>query len=234
MRTELIVHTKEINTNDTIKKLIKMLNESSKETVSKFIISVAKVDGIIKDSELKILQKIFKQLGLSEDYLNSSLSELINNTEEVVIVEKGTGTQRKGSKIPTNIELNEKVELKLNAEKLEKIKINTSEIHSVLQEIFAEEQAEILKAEPIETANSEDMDKTEIENGLQNIVNIIIEKENWTRNELLNVIQNKGMMLSSTIDEINEWSNEEFGDFLIEEDDDVYFVNKDVVNLIKK
>ena len=42
------------------------------------------------------------------------------------------------------------------------------------------------------------------------------------------------MMLSSTIDEINEWSNEEFGDFLIEEDDDVYFVNKDVVNLIKK
>ncbi|MBS6602771.1 MAG: hypothetical protein KH301_03305 [Brachyspira sp.] len=124
--------------------------------------------------------------------------------------------------------------MKLNAEKLEKIKINTSEIHSVLQEIFAEEQAEILKAEPIETTNSEDMDKTEIENGLQNIVNIIIEKENWTRNELLNVIQNKGMMLSSTIDEINEWSNEEFGDFLIEEDDDVYFVNKDVVKLIKK
>ena len=234
MRTELIVHTKEINTNDTIKKLIKMLNDSSKETVSKFIISVAKVDGIIKDSELKILQKIFKQLGLSEDYLNSSLSELINNTEEVVIVEKGTGTKRKGSKIPTNIELNEKVELKLNAEKLEKIKINTSEIHSVLQEIFAEEQAEILKAEPIETANSEDMDKTKIENGLQNIVNIIIEKENWTRNELLNVIQNKGMMLSSTIDEINEWSNEEFGDFLVEEDDDVYLVNKDVVSLIKK
>lgn len=162
--------------------------------------------------------------------MNSSLSELINNTEEVVIVEKGTGKKRKGSKIPTNIELNGKVELKLNAEKLEKIKINTSEIHSVLQEIFAEEQAEILKAEPIETTNSEDMDKTEIEN----IVNIIIEKENWTRNELLNVIQNKGMMLSSTIDEINEWSNEEFGDFLVEEDDDVYLVNKDVVSLIKK
>ena len=98
MRTELIVHTKEINTNDTIKKLIKMLNDSSKETVSKFIISVAKVDGIIKDSELKILQKIFKQLGLSEDYLNSSLSELINNTEEVVIVEKGPGQREKGRK----------------------------------------------------------------------------------------------------------------------------------------
>ena len=102
------------------------------------------------------------------------------------------------------------------------------------KKFFAEEQAEILKSEPIEADNLEDDDKTDIENGLQNIVNIIIEKENWTRNELLNVIQNKGMMLSSAIDEINEWSNEEFGDFLVEEDDDVYLVNEDVVNLIKK
>lgn len=234
MRGELLVHTKEINTSETIKKLIKMLDDSGKETIAKYIISVAIADGIVKDSELKILQKIFKQLDFSEDYLNSILSDLINSADDVVIVEKGTSTKKKGSKIPANIELDEKLELKLDTEKLEKIKINTSEIHSVLQEIFAEEQAEILKAEPIETANSEDMDKTKIENGLQNIVNIIIEKENWTRNELLNVIQNKGMMLSSTIDEINEWSNEEFGDFLVEEDDDVYLVNKDVVSLIKK
>lgn len=234
MRGELLVHTKEINTSETIKKLIKILNDSGKETIAKYIISVAIADGIVKDSELKILQKIFKQLDFSEDYLNSTLSDLINGADDVVIVEKGTSTKKKGSKIPANIELDDKLELKLDTEKLEKIKINTSEIHNVLQEIFAEEQAEILKSEPIKTDNSEDDDKTEIENGLQNIVNIIIEKENWTRNELLNVIQNKGMMLSSAIDEINEWSNEEFGDFLVEEDDDVYLVNEDVVNLIKK
>ena len=234
MRGELLVHTKEINTSETIKKLIKILDDSGKETIAKYIISVAIADGIVKDSELKILQKIFKQLGLSEDYLNSALSELINKADDVVIVEKGTSTKKKGSKIPANIELDDKLELKLDTEKLEKIKINTSEIHNVLQEIFAEEQAEILKSEPIEVDNSEDDDKTEIENGLQNIVNIIIEKENWTRNELLNIIQNKGMMLSSAIDEINEWSNEEFGDFLVEEDDAVYLVNEDVVNLIKK
>lgn len=197
-----------------------------------FLLAIA--DGIVKDSELKILQKIFKQLDFSEDYLNSTLSGLINSADDVVIVEKGTSTKKKGSKIPANIELDDKLELKLDTEKLEKIKINTSEIHNVLQEIFAEEQAEILKSEPIEVDNSEDNDKTEIENGLQNIVNIIIEKENWTRNELLNVIQNKGMMLSSAIDETTEWSNEEFGDFLVEEDDDVYLVNEDVVNLIKR
>lgn len=233
MRGELIVHTKEINTNETVKKLIKMLDDSGKETIAKYIISVAMADGVVKDSELKILQKIFKQLDFSEDYLNSTLTELINSTDNVVVVEKGTTTKKQGSKIPKNVESDKKIELKLDTEKLEKIKINTSEIQNVLQEIFADEQAEVLKSEPTETLSSEDEDKKEIESGLQGIVNIIIDKENWTRNELLNIIQNKGIMLSSAIDEINEWSEEEYGDFLVEEDDDVYIVNEDVVNLIK-
>lgn len=233
MRGELLVHTKEINTNDTIKKLIKMLEDSEKETIAKYMISVAMADGIVKDSELKILQKIFKQLDLSEDYLNSTLSELINSADDVVVVEKGVATKKKGSRIPKNIKSDERIELKLDVKKLEKIKINTSEIHNVLQEIFADEQAEVLKSEPIETVSSEDEDKKEIESGLLGIVNIIIDKESWTRNELLNIIQNKGMMLSSAIDEINEWSEEEYGDFLVEEDDDVYLINEAVVNLIK-
>lgn len=234
MRGELLIHTKEINTSETVKKLIKMLDDTGKEIIAKYIISVAIADGIVKESELKILQKIFKQLDFSEDYLNLTLSELVNGAEEVVVIEKGTETKKKGSKIPTNIETEEKVELKLDTEKLEKIKINTSEIHNVLQEIFADEQTEVLKSEPIETVSSEDEDKTEMESGLQSIINIIIEKGNWTRNELLNIIQNKGVMLSSAIDEINEWSEEEYGDFLVEEDNDVYIVNEDVVNLIRK
>ena len=234
MRGELLVHTKEINTSETIKKLIKMLDDSGRETIAKYIISVAMADGIVKDSELKILQKIFKQLEFSEDYLNSTLSELINSIDEVVVIEKGTETKKKGSKIPANFETEEKIELKLDTEKLEKIKINTSEIHNVLQEIFADEQAEVLKSEPTEIISSEDEEKTDVESDLQGIVNIVIEKENWTRNELLNIIQNKGMMLSSTIDEINKWSENEFGDFLIEEDNDIYIVNEEVVNLMKK
>ena len=234
MRGELLIHTKEINTNETVKKLIKMLDDTGKEIIAKYIISVAIADGIVKDSELKILQKIFKQLDFSEDYLNLTLSELVNGAEEVVVIEKGTETKKKGSKIPTNIETEEKVELKLDTEKLEKIKINTSEIHNVLQEIFADEQTEVLKSEPIETVSLEDEDKIEMESGLQSIINIIIEKGNWTRNELLNIIQNKGVMLSSAIDEINEWSEEEYGDFLVEEDNDIYIVNEDVVNLIRK
>ena len=233
MRGELLAHTKKINTSETIKKLIKMSDDKDREIIAKYIISVAMADGIIKDCELMILQKIFKQLDFSEDYLNTILSELINSNDEVVVIEKGTSTKKKGSKIPTAIETNEKVELKLDTEKLEKIKINTSEIHNVLQEIFANEQAEVLKSEPVDNPiSSESENNDEIENCLQDIVNIIIKQGTWARNELLNIIKNKGLMLSSVIDEINEWAEDKYGDFLIEEDNDVYILNEDVINLI--
>ena len=39
-------------------------------------------------------------------------------------------------------------------------------------------------------------------------------------------------MINSAIDSINEWSEEQYGDFLIEGDDDNYIINKTVVSLI--
>lgn len=233
MRGELLINTQTVNTNETIKKLIKMVNSNSKENIAKFMISVAVTDGLVKDSEIKILQKIFKQLELTEDYLNLTLSELIKSEDEVVIIENGHSAKRKGSKIPQNIETNEKIDLKLDTKKLEKIKINTSEVQNVLQKIFADEHDEIPKTEPEKNILADNDNRNDVKNGLQNIISIIIEKRNLTRNELLNMIQNKGVMLNGFIDQINEWSEENFGDFLLEENEDIYEVNEDVANLIR-
>jgi tellurite resistance protein len=233
-RSELIIHNKDINTNELIKNLISKLDAAGIDTVGKFLVAVAAADGIIKYSELKILQKIFKQLNLSEERLNLTISELISDSEDIVIVEKGTGVTKKGSKIP---KYQEKVEdnttLMLNVDKLNAIKINTSEIHSVLEEIFEES----IENEEIETEvrdESDTIEKSKIKNNyLDSLINQLLEKETWTRNELLNIIQDKGLMLSSAIDEINEWAEENFGDFLVEEDDNTYIVNNDVKNLIE-
>lgn len=234
MKSELLVHTKEINTTGTIKKLISSLDDAGKEKIAQYMIFVAMADGIVKDKELKVLHKIFKQFDLSEEYLNSTLSKLIDKNDEVVIVEKGKTTNKKGSRIPPNVDTQEKIEFKLDIKKLEKIKTNTSEIQNVLQDIFADEQAQELKIEPTESNSVEDTENSELENELQSIINIIIGKEAWTRNELLSVIQGKGLMLGSLVESINEWSEEKYGDFLIEEDDDTYMLNPDVVSLMKR
>ena len=206
----------------------KSIKNDIKQTIKKF------------DSSAEPLTEIEKQAYLPQKLKNDIVSEQNNFyfgektiVDEVIIVKKGTSIKKKGSKIPSNVDMDEKVELKLDVKKLEKIKINTSEIHNVLQEIFTDEQAEVLKSEPVETIHPENENNAEIKSDLQSIVNVIIEKENRTRNELLNIIQNKGMVLSSAIDEINKCSEEKYGDFLVEENHDVYIVNEDIVNLIK-
>ena len=84
-----------------------------------------------------------------------------------------------------------------------------------------------------ESMAQEENNGAETENLLPDIITRILEKESWSREELLNIIQNTGKMLASTIDEINAWSEEKYGDFLIEEEDSLYLVNEDVAELIK-
>lgn len=231
----LTLHTKQISSADTIKKLIKRSTESGRKTIAQFIIAIAKADGIIKHEEYKSLQKIFKQLGFTEEELNTNLSELAAGTENIII-EKENTAKGKGAKAPASPDYTAPVELKIDPERLKAIKINTSEIHTVLEEIFTEEQKDEPLAEPEESmAESipEEENAAETENNIQDIIARIIEKESWTRDELLNIIQNKGIMLASIIDEINAWAEEKYGDFLIEEEGKTYLVNEDVAELIK-
>ena len=241
-REALSIHTGQTGSADAIKKLIKTLTESGRKTIAKFIISIAKADGIIKHDELKSLQKCFKQLGLSEEDLNSSLSELADNTAENIIIEKVSHQKEKGTRAPARPDYTVPIELKIDPKRLEAIKINTSEIHTVLEEIFTEEQKEQKdQSEPLaeaeenmtESMAQEENNGAETENLLPDIITRILEKESWSREELLNIIQNTGKMLASTIDEINAWSEEKYGDFLIEEEDSLYLVNEDVAELIK-
>lgn len=223
----LILHTKKISSTETIKRLIKTSDETARKNIAKFILSLAKADGIIKNDEYKALQKLFQQLGLSEEEFSTNLAELTQNPAEHIIIERES-KKDKGAKSAARPDYSEPVALKIDPERLKAIKINTSEIHSVLEEIFAEEQEEDVSAKP-----AEPKEMIEPENQLQNIITALLEKESWTRDELLKIMQNAGTMLASTIDEINAWSEEEYGDFLIEEENRVYSINEDVAGLIK-
>lgn len=232
MRGTLIAQTQKITTADTIKKLTKTANSSVKETIIQFILAVACKDSIIKEKEYKLLLKIAGQLSISEEQLKAILSQFMDTAKETVILEEISSKTAKNLQGSAYAKPDESIKLQLNKEKLAKVQINTAEIHTVLQEIFGEEAA--LQSEPQEKTVLEETEENQLENALQDIVAILMEKENWTRNELMNIIQNKGMMLNSVLDEINTWAENTYGDFLIEEDENMYTINTDVSELIKQ
>lgn len=233
MRGKLIAQTKIIHTADTIKKLVKTANSNTKETILQFVIAIAGNDGIIKEKEYKLLQKIAGQLTITENQLKTIVAQFIDTANQAVILEQiSSKTSKKSQDAAAKPE--ETIKLQLNAEKLVKVQINTAEIHTVLQEIFGEEQAETIKSETQENTVSEKDEQNQPENNLQGIIALLLGKESWTRNELMNIIQNKGLMLNSLLDQINEWAENTYGDFLIEEDEDMYIVNNDVAELIQQ
>lgn len=234
MRGKLIAQTQKITTDGTIKKLIKTANSSVKETVVRFLLVIACKDGIIKEKEYRLLQKIAGQLTITEEQLKAIISQFIDTAQESVILEEMLSKTQNNAQSPAAAKPAEEIKLQLNKEKLAKVQINTAEIHTVLQEIFGEEQKANLQAEPQEQNAPEEKEQNQQENALQDVITILLEKENWTRNELMNIIQHKGMMLNSILDEINEWAENEYGDFLIEENENIYTINNDVAELIKQ
>ena len=119
------------------------------------------------------------------------------------------------------------ISLNLDENKLNTIKNDTREIHHLLSEIFIDEKENLI------TDKDTNIDsQQENTNNINDFIKIIIEKNTWTKQELLNIIKDKTIMISSVIDEINEWSNEQYGDFLLEEENSIYILNEDVKNLI--
>lgn len=145
--------------------------------------------------------------------------------DSVVVIEEAKNRTKKGSKIPQDEIIEEKRELKLDPHKLSEIMFNTSNVHQTLSEIFAEESELKSKFEPIE--------RPEEYLPLEDIINLLIKKKSWTQRELMEIVPGKAPMLSGFLDQINEWAEATYGDFLIEEDDNLYILNDDVLKFIK-
>ena len=234
MRSNLLRCIQEINIADLLRRLNLITDETTLKNISKFLISVAASDNFIKQCELNILKKITKKLGLSEEDLNQSLHELINDTDNVITVEEAKGKPKKGSKIPREEVTEEKRELKLDPNKLSAIMHDTSDVHQTLSEIFTDENEIASHIKRIKDSAEHNVSVTEKKDCLEEMISILIEKTSWTQSELMNLVRKKGLMLSSLLDEINEWAEDRYGDFLIEEDDNLYILNNDVIKFIKK
>lgn len=231
-RAKLIKETTETGTTDLIKKLLEKSTSDNLDMICKFLVSVAAADGIIKSKEFSLLKKCFSQLGLAEEYLNNLLSEL-SISDDPIIVQKASEPKKKGSKIPRpDIEPKEEIKFVLNKEKVSNILIDTSQVQKTLNEIFTDEIAQYPQEENVGEIDAEI--ECKLEPTYFNILKILVEKQQWSNRELMTLVQNVGLMLNSTIDKINEWSDEEYGDFLIEEDDNVYLINQEILAIMNK
>ena len=191
---------------------IRLLDESDRSLVARFVVSVAGADGSVSSDEIKVLTRIYKLIGLETEQLHRDIHEVSAgpSTQPVTVIRPDESS---AYKVPTPPQayVSKADRVELDPERIAEIMKSTREVSDLLTEIFEEstereasesddsgdEPDEEIPAETASIAGLLDPAQTEL-------VQILAQRQNWTRGEFEQVATQIGLMPSGAIEVIND------------------------------
>jgi len=207
-----------------IKKSLVHLDHASRRLIAVFIASVVQVDGLIVADEMNILEKIYKALNLDVDKIYSDLCDgAITNSSPPISFD-------------TKIERGSISDLKLDASRIAQLQEETERGSDLLASIFSvdedDEQASVISSRQLTNVERKDESGKSFILDLDSTLSVfacqLMERESWSRSELLVIARELGLMLDGALEEINEASYDRI-DLPFSEGDDPVEINPDVL-----
>ena len=211
------------------KRLQSVLTADKLEVVCQFLVGIAEANGYLDKRERAILRRFYTALGLPISKLDDIIAKLFGPVPEAVEVQRGAAVP--GEKIPVRPA---QPVFALNAAALQTILQQTEQVAQMLGAALmasAEEDAEVIVTEaqrartepdqtlPTEAAKNIGLSQTYI--GLDPryhlVVTELLSREAWALEDFNALARKYNIMPAGMLDAINTWSNENHGDFLIEE-----------------
>lgn len=219
-RIRLKAHTQWLLTSfpglNGIKKRLELLNPSQKESIGKFLISVAQADGYIDPTEIKILSKIYELLGLDARNLYSHAHSAA--VEPVVV--QAADIVRQGYVIPTPLVMKPAEGVFLDMSSVEAKLAETVAVSALLNNIFTDYEPVAVQPIPVqEFTDSTVIPGLDAETSA--FMRILAAKLMWARKELESLAAEKNLMLDGMLDSINDASFDHFGGPFFEGDDPI-------------
>jgi len=224
---EALLLEKPSSVSGSLNRISKTVSTDKRELIAGILVRIACIDGIVTKDERRALGKVFKAFELSRDLLDKMINNTMGGFEEVVIAE-GAPT-RTGEKIPTPLKDGEAATVfRLDQDRISIISSETKEVISTLAAVMAENEAVVSVEPQVVVLQQKTTIKTEdstvvvpawlnkLDPEFHAIMLKLIEREKWPRQEFEELCELFKMMPLGVIDSINEWSDEELGDFLLE------------------
>jgi uncharacterized tellurite resistance protein B-like protein len=214
LRAQYRLHVRQETSLTSFKSHLSTLTPDGRLQLALALSSLATVDGNIATAEVKLLEQLYRSLGLESQLLYSHLHGESQRAHSSVVPDVSISSEPSGHP--------------LDAARLAALRQETEQVSALLAGIFAEEETPI--ANPTQMMNRsrsvEMQPQEELLPGLdskdQRFVAALIQKPSWTRSELEATAAKMQIMLDGALERINEAAFDLIGESLTEGDDPIY------------
>ena len=188
---------------------------NNRHELAQFALAMIVADGVIDPREIEAVKKLYQTMGLTPDNVYSDLHALKTQSELV--------TDRKDYE-------SEHDNVILDPERVTLVMANTEHVSSILKNIFHDDEIE---EKPNETSENTEEDFLGLDEQHATFLRELLTRPHWDEAEFATLTDHFQLMPKGTVETLNEWSFNRFGDVLIEEDEG-YELNPDIVIELQK
>lgn len=198
-------------TKDSIGKLL------SKEQCKQFAHLLVKLScnqGDINNKRVDVLTKLFPLLGENVDNIHSQIHRMLIDDEDFATVEVTTDAKEYVITQSESQSKHRQKTIKIDTAKLSKLEAQTASAQNMLSEIFNEEENVISTIAPNQSP-------------LITILTRLLTKSEWSKAEVDSICKEFNVITGSILEQINDYAYDKVDDAVIEDDDDIIYVNTD-------
>lgn len=209
-----------------LKKKLEPLAAPAKEAIAKFMVTVAQADGVVSPAEIKMLEKVYKVLGVDPQ-------KVFGDVHAAAATPTGTPSAQTASTVTPRPAT---TGFQLDAARIAALQHDTDKVSALLSNIFTEEPVEAQPPVPAVAAVPEpEAHLPDAPFGLQGLdaahtafVHQLLSRPQWTREELLDLASDLDLMLDGALERVNEAAFDAHDGPLTEGDDPIT-INRDLL-----
>jgi len=204
----------------SLKSKIDILGEESRETIAEYMAVMAQSDGVVHPTEVKLLERVFKILGVDPQkvftYLHAAASGDI-------------ASARARPKVPES-------GFTLDAKRIATLQEDTVRVSSLLASIFVDDISPTVSEAPAlqEVESADDAKRLfGLDEAHDALARLLLTRDEWSRTDLLDAATDLDLMPDGALEQINDASFDRF-DIPFSEGDDPIVINKEIEERLNK